>query len=778
MSLSLAQAGLLFLLALLIPALLHLPLARIVAPLRRRFGRDAVDDQLSNAILLVAFVGLLVVLQHVFHARGIPELCFVLASAAVLGGLESAYRLPTQYTIPIGLYLVTQAYFLGLGFHPSRSWGAGVPMGGLLVDYPVTLLFYTGVSLSVGVLDRLRGLASGVLLIMSFSLLVLLLHWTWGSSLLVMLVIAGVCGGHLLLSTGKRHLRLGRGGQLQIAMLLAATTISSRTWGFTLGMLFIALVAIAVPMVDTIYTAFHRLSSGAARDGKSHVKSLLLNIGFTERFVVYTMWFITLLFGVLLNTVYEAESPALAIATGLSLLVTAVFVVGALGRIGERIEKRRDPAKLRILFLSHYFHPEVNAPASRLYEHGQHWINAGHDVTVICPVPSAPHGWPYKGYANSWWNEEMVAGIRVIRVWTFIAANKGKVRRTLNYLSYMGSTLFALLLVRRHDVLVATSPQFFCGLAGAVASLFRKERFVLEIRDLWPESIEAVGATSATLPIRVIERLARWMYQQAHHIVTVGEGYRQRLIEIGAAPPERITVIPNGVDFTVFQPPQGAPVLARFGLANRFVVSYVGTVGMAHGLDVVLSAAEQLRGESHIAFAIVGDGAERARLEREADTRGLSNVIFAGLLPKDDIPSVLSESAACLVHLRKRDLFKTVLPSKLFEAMGMRRPVLLGVEGYSKELLERAAAGIAFEPENGSALAAAVLRLAQDHQLGQTMGERGHRFVLQSYTRDALATAYAELLKTVSLLPQEKPDLARENTPIGEKSAEKRPTHP
>ena len=254
---------------------------------------------------------------------------------------------------------------------------------------------------------------------------------------------------------------------------------------------------------------------------------------------------------------------------------------------------------MRITFLSHYFYPEGNAPASRTFEHCARWVQDGHDVTVITCVPNVPHGKAYEGYRNRLWPQtEMVDGIRVIRVWILLSPNAGFFMRTASYVSYLFSSLIALLFVRRPDVLIATSPQFFCGWAGVVGSYLKRCPFVLEIRDIWPESILAVGAMKKSVAIRILEWMELVMYRSATHIVTVGNGYRQKVAgKLGDGhTKDNISVITNGVNLTRFEvADKDHELLAELEFSNRFVCGYVGTLGMAHGLDVIIRAAMILK---------------------------------------------------------------------------------------------------------------------------------------------------------------------------------------
>lgn len=746
--------------------------------LKHRLG-DNYRIHLGAFSLLGTTMVLLGVLQNA--GASIPNLWGIQALvmlAVVLATIEEAYKLPTQFALSFRVAIAVAAFCFGFHFHISENFGAIPAWIGWLADFAVTTIFWVGIMYTISMIDSMRGLAPGVVLIVAMTLLSLMVMWTRTDVLLLPLIIAGLCLGHLFLLGHDRHLHLGSIGQILLGVLLALSTVGSRTWGLTMTMLFVPLLACAAPIADRMYAKFARLRAGPDDgDYPAHLHLLLLKLGFSRRWVVLLYWIVTLQIGVLVHLVWQSKSLALAVAVVLSFAMLVLFPVACLLTLTERVEAADPRRPLRILFFSHYFHPEVNAPASRLYEHARRWRRAGHHVTVVCPVPSAPHGWPYRGYRNALWQEETVEGIRVVRIWTFIAANKGSVRRTLNYISFMTSSLLALVFLRRHDVIVATSPQFFCGLTGAAARLFRNERFILEIRDIWPESIAAVGASRMGLALKAVGALARWMYARADHIVTVGEGYRSKLLEIGAAPPERISVITNGIDFERFGEgaDAGLRLMESWELRDKFVVSYIGTVGMAHGLGIVLDAAEKLRADNRVAFLVVGDGAELDRLRGEAERRDLPNVRFAGLVPKEAVPGILAGSGAALVHLRRTELFTTVLPSKLFEGMALRKPTILGVRGEAEKILREAGAGICIEPEDAAALAEAATRLASDPALCAELGSRAREYVLRNFDRDRLAGDYIATIRAVldnvrggdgggTPLPEEVPSVAGERT--------------
>ena len=404
---------------------------------------------------------------------------------------------------------------------------------------------------------------------------------------------------------------------------------------------------------------------------------------------------------------------------------------------------------MRVLVLTHYYPPESNAPAARTHAHCRRWSAAGHEVTVVTCVPNHPRGVPYRGYRNRVHQVEELDGVRVVRLFTFLAANVGVFRRAASWLSYLAAAVLYGLLARRPDVVLATSPQFFCAWAGVLVGAARRRPLLLEIRDLWPASIAAVGAIRARPVLWALEKLERRAYAAAAHIVTVGDGYRCELIARGVAP-ERVSVVMNGVDTELFHPrPPNRTLAARLGVTGRFVVAWCGTIGLAHGLEVVLRAAGRLleQGRPDIVFLLVGDGARLDALRDAAARRGLDNVVFAGRLDRAEIPEVLSCADVCLVHLRASPLFTTVMPSKIFEAAAMGRPLVLGMRGFARRFVEDAGCGLCVEPGHDGELVEAVLRLAGDPGMRRRLGEAGRAYVQGTFDRDRLASRYLELIR-------------------------------
>lgn len=406
---------------------------------------------------------------------------------------------------------------------------------------------------------------------------------------------------------------------------------------------------------------------------------------------------------------------------------------------------------MHILFLTDNFPPEVNAPASRTFEHCREWVKAGHKVTVITGAPNFPKGQVFSGYRNRWRSRETMDGIEVIRVWTYITANEGFLKRTLDYASFMITAIPAAVGVRGVDVIVATSPQLFTPCAAYVAGLLKRRPYVFELRDLWPESIRAVGAMKSSRLLDALEGLELFLYRRSAHVVSVTHAFKENLIARGI-PAEKISVSTNGADLARFKPMPRDPALASsLGLAGKTVVGYVGTHGMAHALDTILRAAERLRHDpaAHdVRFLFLGDGAEKAALKARAADKGLDNVLFVDSVPRSEVVRYWSLVDLAVIHLKRTPLFETVIPSKLFECMAMGLPVLHGVSGESAAIVEREGVGVVFEPEDAEALSRHVLALSGDAERQADLSRRGVA-AARRYDRSSLALEMLDTLRRV-----------------------------
>ena len=355
----------------------------------------------------------------------------------------------------------------------------------------------------------------------------------------------------------------------------------------------------------------------------------------------------------------------------------------------------------RILFLTDNFPPEVNAPATRTFEHASEWVDKGYEVTVITCAPNFPHGKVYEGFKNRLINREEKDGIKVVRVWTYITANEGFLKRILDYISFAVMAFLAGLWVRT-DIIVATSPQFFTAVAGRWLSFFKFRPWIMEVRDLWPESIAAVGAMNEGKIYRFLERIELRLYKSAKKIIVVTDTFKRKISARGIDA-SKINVHKNGVILNLFEPRLKDKELmeANPQFHEKKVFAYIGTHGMAHGLSFILkslSKVQQSLPQAH--FLFIGEGAEKENLIKQAEALELTNVTFMPFVPKHEVVRYLSLMDVALVNLKKSDTFKTVIPSKIFEAAALQKPILLGLEGETKGIIESFDAGTCFEPEN------------------------------------------------------------------------------
>jgi len=402
---------------------------------------------------------------------------------------------------------------------------------------------------------------------------------------------------------------------------------------------------------------------------------------------------------------------------------------------------------MKILFLTDNYPPETNAPAIRTAAHARAWVAEGHDVTVITCAPNFPKGEVFEGYSNDWLTRERTDGVDVLRVKTYIAPNKGRLARILDYTSFMVAAVAWGLTVERPDIIVGTSPQFFTVMGAALLATLRRRGFVFELRDLWPDSIGAVGAMRRGVVLRALEQVELALYRRSAAVVPVTNAFRDNLVARGIRP-DKIHVVLNGVDEDV--PTTGELPVAQSYFDGHFVAAYIGTIGLAHGIANILEAARLCEDDPRIRFLLVGSGAEeelvRERLERE----GPSNVTLISMQPRAVADALLARSTVSLVHLRDLPIFRTVLPSKIFSAMKAGRPVLCVVpEGEASQLVAEHGVGQHVQPDDPRALAKAIRALADDPARLEKMAQASVQ-ARDLYARPALARRMLEVLQTVA----------------------------
>ena len=417
---------------------------------------------------------------------------------------------------------------------------------------------------------------------------------------------------------------------------------------------------------------------------------------------------------------------------------------------------------MKILYISQYFSPEMGAPAARAAELSRHWAAAGHDVSVLTGFPNHPTGVVPPQYRRKFRRlvaREQADGVNVVRTWLLPFPNRKAHERMLNYSSFCASAAITGLFLARPDVVIATSPQLLVGLSGWWLARWKRVPYVFEVRDLWPESLAAVGMGEAdSLLHRSLAKIAGFLYRHADRIVVVTPAFEDYLVEHWRVPREKILVIENGVETQLFSPePSSGKAALRKELASegKFIVSYIGTMGMAHGLETIITAASQLRDTNpEIVFLMLGEGAGKERIAALARERGLNNLRFVDQQPREEIPAYICASDVCLVLLKKTDLFKTVIPTKMLEFMSCARPVILGVDGQARAILEEARGGLVIEPENSDALVDAIRYLATNREAARALGKNGREYVVRKFSRPQTAERYIRVLEHLLHLPE------------------------
>jgi colanic acid biosynthesis glycosyl transferase WcaI len=414
---------------------------------------------------------------------------------------------------------------------------------------------------------------------------------------------------------------------------------------------------------------------------------------------------------------------------------------------------------MKILYVSQYFPPEMGAPAARAAELSRHWAAAGHEVTVLTGFPNHPTGVVPPEYCGKFRRlilREQIDGVNVVRTWLLPFPNRKAYERILNYSSFCVSSALTGLFLSRRDVVIATSPQLLVALSGWWLAWCKRVPFVFEVRDLWPESLAAVGmGGSKSLLYKILAKLATFLYRRSDRVVVVTSAFEDYLVKHWRVPRKKMSVIENGVETDLFSPEAGTSLQKELHTNGKFVVSYIGTMGMAQGLETIIQAAAQLQDTNpEVEFLIVGEGAEKERMIAMAAASNLRNLRFIDQQPREKVPAYIRASDVCLVPLKKSDLFKTVIPSKMLEFMSCGRPVILGVNGQARAILEEACGGLAIEPENADALASAIRYLAANRDTARDLGKNGRAYIIRRFSRSRSAQLYIRALEELLGLPE------------------------
>lgn len=385
---------------------------------------------------------------------------------------------------------------------------------------------------------------------------------------------------------------------------------------------------------------------------------------------------------------------------------------------------------LRILILTQYFPPEVGAAQVRLYSIAQELRRRGHDVRVVTAMPNYPSGRVQPGYRGRWLVREDMDGLPVVRTWIYPATGRNAIKRLASYWSFTLSAFRGCWAAGRADYVLVESPPLFLGLTGYAYARLRRSQLIFNVSDLWPASARELGIITNRALIAMADRLASFLYRHSDWVSAVTPGIAEEIA--GSDPRARVVFLPNSVDVDLFRrvPDGAAPEWIQPG-ETAFI--YAGTHGYVSGLDVIVDAAQSLADRRDIVLLLVGDGADKPRLQELVASRGLTNVRFVPPQPLQAMPALLSACRASIVPLRRAEFFRRTLPAKILPSLACETPVIHCGDGDAAKLIEEARCGLVVPPERGELLAEAILRLAADPAEARELGANGRRLVEERY---------------------------------------------
>lgn len=402
---------------------------------------------------------------------------------------------------------------------------------------------------------------------------------------------------------------------------------------------------------------------------------------------------------------------------------------------------------MKILFLTQYCPPEVGAPQNRIFELAKQLKKFGHTVTILTAMPNYPKGEIFEGYRGKKLVKEEMDGIQIVRTAIYATKEKTFYKRMKNYLSFTFSSLFTgTKAIGDQDVIITESPPLFLGWSGYRLAKKKKAKFIFNISDLWPESAIKLGVLHNKLFIKMSVWLEEFCYRKADAITCQTVGIVDNIVSRGFDK-NKVHLITNGVDLDFFKPEKRDESFRKeLNINDKFSVCYAGILGLAQGLEVIVKAADILKDNEHIQFVMVGDGPEKQKLIKMSEDLNLKNILFLPVQEKKNMPRIVASMDATIIPLKKLDIFKGALPSKMFECLASQLPIILAVEGEAEKLINDANAGITVEPENAGAIADAVLKLYNDIELRKNLGINGRKYADKFYSREAIAKKLENIL--------------------------------
>lgn len=403
---------------------------------------------------------------------------------------------------------------------------------------------------------------------------------------------------------------------------------------------------------------------------------------------------------------------------------------------------------MRILLVTQYFPPEVGAPQNRLFELAIRLKQQGVEVVVLTAIPNYPRMVIHPDYAGKKYVVEEMDGLQIHRSFIYVSTDRSIVKRLLNYFSFVFSSWrYGRKIKGNFDYVFCESPPLFLGISAVVLARKFKAKFIFNVSDLWPESAEKLGLVTNKFLLRISTWLEEYLYRSAAIVTGQTQGIVRDIKK--RFPEKEVYWLPNGVDLSYYNPDNYTSDWRQISGFSKedFILLYAGIIGHAQGLDILLQAAKLLSDSPKCKFLLLGDGPEKSRLISLSKELGLSNVFFLDPVPKSVMPDVVSAADVAVIPLRRLELFKGAIPSKIFEALAMRKPILLGVEGEAKDLfIDEGKCGLAFTPESAEELAVSVRKLADHPELVREFGENGRKYAATRFDRNRIAADFYALL--------------------------------
>lgn len=389
---------------------------------------------------------------------------------------------------------------------------------------------------------------------------------------------------------------------------------------------------------------------------------------------------------------------------------------------------------MKILLINQAFVSPDEPGHTRHFELAQFLRARGHELVIVASDLNYQTG-QRTVQRRGLFVEQVIDGVRILRAYIYPALHRSYFWRTISFCSFMVSSVWTALSVKDVDLIMGTTPPIFQAVSAWFVALIRRKPFLLEVRDLWPEFGVSMGVLKNPMVIALARWLEKFLYVRATHILVNSPAYKEYMLDKGVLE-NKVTYIPYGTDVDMFNPHvDGSPVRRKLGLENEFVVLYAGALGQANDIDTILRAADRLNRESNIRIVLFGDGKERARLQTESVRMKLSNVIFAGVCPKKEMPLVIASADVCLAILQDIPMFRTTYPNKVFDYMASARGTVLVIDGVVRQVIESSDGGVFVQPANDEQLANTILELSKDSSRVKQMGINARAYLLKHLDR-------------------------------------------